>query len=91
MTASVRRKTHHRLANRSSGVSNSRRSDRDPSQAGQYEPMPNMTRDDGQHLDINIMRSDASSIERLGADLDPFESLPVKLHFSTLKLLEYCM
>lgn len=91
MTSKVRRKTHPRLANRPSGVSNSRRSDRNPSQAGQYELMLNKSPDDGQDLDVNIMHSNASSIERLGAHLDPFGSLPVKLHFSTLKLLEYCM
>lgn len=106
MTSNVRRRARSKLANRSLGVSHSRSSGRNPSQAGQYEPVPNETADDYQNIDVNIIYSDppdepilslepvnnnASSIERLGADLDPFESLPVKLHFSTLKLLEYCM
>lgn len=106
MTSNVRRKTRPRLANRSLGTRHSGSSGRNPSQAGQYEPVPNEIADDGQDLDVNIIHSDlsdepplslelvnnyASGIERLGADLDPFESLPLKLHFSTLKLLEYCM
>lgn len=106
MTSNVRRRARPRLANRSLGVNHSGSSGRNPSQASQYEPVPNETANDGQDLDVNIIYSDppdepilslepvnncTSSIERLGADLDPFESLPVKLHFSTLKLLEYCM
>lgn len=106
MTSNVRRRTHHRLANRTLGASNSGSSGRNPSQAGQYEPMPNETADDDQDLDDNIIHPDPPdeptlslepvnnndpSIERMGANLDPFESLPVKLHFSTLKLFEYCM
>lgn len=68
--------------------------------------MSTETADDGQDLDINIIHQEppgepnsslelvnnnAMRIERLGANLDPFETLPAKLHFSTLKLLEYCM
>lgn len=106
MTSNVRRRTHHRLANCTLWASNSGNSGRNPSRAGQYKPMPNETADDDQDLDDNIIHPDPPdkptlslepvnnndpSIERLGANLDPFESLPIKLHFSTLKLFEYCM
>lgn len=106
MTSNVRRRTHHRLANRTLGASNSGSCGRNPSRAAQYEPMHNETADADQDLDDNIIHPDPldeptlslepvsnndPSIERLGANLDPFESLPVKLHFSTLKLFEYCM
>lgn len=89
-----------------SGGSSSRNNGRNSSQDGQGEPMPSETANDSQDLDIDIIHIDppdeptsslelvnnnASSIERLGANLDPFDTLPTKIHFSTLKLLEYCM
>ena len=77
-----------------------------PSRAAQHESVPDETADDGHTFDDDVVQpdppvepisslvpvnNDASTIERLGASLDPFESLPVRLHFSTLKLLEYSM
>lgn len=89
-----------------SSSSSNRNRRRNPSQDGQGESMSTKTAEDGQDLDINIIHleplgepnsslglvnNNAMRIERLGANLDPFETLPAKLHFSTLKLLEYCM
>lgn len=86
---------------RSGGIERIERIDKVPSQP---EPKPAETEasHEDQHLSVSVARPNQStwspqpvknnvlSIEKLGTDLDPFESLPLRVHFSNLKLMEYC-
>jgi hypothetical protein len=103
MTLKVSRKSPLRLSNRAPTVSHNGSGDRAPSKPSQYEPVLTETSQEAHNLDDDVIQSDQStwslesvnnnalSVEKLGANLDPFESLPLKLHFSILKLMEYCM